>query len=58
MEMRCKYEEKFVTNHWSPLRPDHRPFRRTEKRYGDYIDFMYLCFSLNAEEEAPNPAST
>jgi hypothetical protein len=59
MEMRCKYGEHFVTNHWSPDAPgEGSPFSQTGRRFEDYLEFMRICILMNAEEDGPKPMPT
>jgi hypothetical protein len=59
MEMRCKYKEDFVSNHWSPdisKTPDTEG--TAKKRFEDYLAYMRIGILMNAEEDGPKPQPT
>jgi hypothetical protein len=63
MEMRCKYGEAFVSNHWSPKgfkgpTADDRVKKTDKKRFEDYLAYMRIGILMNAEEDGPKPQPT
>jgi len=60
MEMRCKYQGNFVSNHWSPkgAKTDDRDKEKEKKRFEDYLAYMRLGILMNAEEDGPKPQPT
>jgi len=59
MEMRCKYQDAFVDNHWSPdisKTPDAE--EKEKKRFEDYLSYMRIAILLNAEEDFKKPQPT
>jgi len=58
MEMRCKYEEAFTSNHWSPDSKGFKVQDRDKERFEDYLAYMRIGILMNAEEDGPKPQPT